>query len=45
VSIVLPIVYGAVLVGLFAPRLDDRRLWLALGVWILIVIANAYRKG
>jgi|GEM_PF-3242712 hypothetical protein len=43
-KIVLPIFFAALLAGLFLPR-DDRRVKVALGFLIAIVIAYAYVKG
>jgi hypothetical protein len=43
-SIVLPIVFFAVGLGLFANKMSAR-LWALLAVWIVLVIAVAYLKG
>ena len=43
-KIVLPIVFAAVLAGLFLPR-DDRRVKVALGIIVALVIAYAYVRG
>ena len=44
-TIILPILFAAVLVGLFAPRLNDRRLLVGLGIWFAVIIAVAYFKS
>lgn len=43
-SIVLPIVFFAVVMGLFVPRMTPKH-WVGLAVWIMLVVAHAYIKS
>lgn len=43
-SLILPIVVVALVVGLFAPRVGVRERWLLAG-WIMLVICYHYFRG